>query len=119
MIFVTYEDKLRMLANAVKVKEEELLYYQVNIDNYARAIESIKTRFPEGATEDEIHAGPFSLSTDYDRERVSSVVFSRQLEQLLVENKIEMNKTQVMLDVIMNQLEGVDIKAYYLETTNS
>jgi len=71
--------KQEILAEALKAREEEVLSYQINIDNYRRAIEKSK--------------GDEDL-----------VEFSARLEELLASSLIEQKKARIMLEVIKDQL---------------
>jgi hypothetical protein len=113
MIFVTNDDKIKMLVTSVKAREEEVLHYQVNIDNYAIAIDGISMLYPEGLTEEEVQLDPMTLNSVEERTRVNALQFKASLEKLLIEHELQRDKAQVMLDVVMVQLAGVDIKDVY------
>jgi hypothetical protein len=111
MIFVTEKDKLVILAGALKAREEEVMQYQINIDNYRLAIEEIRSTYPDGATETELNSGPGSAATYEDMKRINAILFSMKLGQLLIENELEQDKSKIILNVIRRQLEGQDIKS--------
>ena len=113
MIFISENDKLSMLANAVKGREAEVMNYQVNIDNYKLAISNIQSKY--SATDAECAAGPLSGDTLEDCKRINAVIFAYQLETLLIENELECDKAKMMLDVLMSQLDGIDIKSFVVE----
>lgn len=73
--------KEETLQEALKAREEEVLMYQINIDNYERAVEKAQG--------------------DPDLEG-----FVQQLEELLVSSRIEQKKANIMLEVIKDQLEA-------------
>jgi hypothetical protein len=75
-------DKLSMLTDAKKHREDEVLEYQINIDNYRLAIEK--------------------AAQDPDM-----VEFKAQLESLLTSSIIEQKKAKIMLDVITDQLKDM------------
>ena len=68
------------LKEALKAREEEVLMYQINIDNYERAI--IKSA--EDAELDD---------------------FVARLNELLASSRLEQKKAKIMLDVIREQIE--------------
>lgn len=72
--------KQEMLADALKAREEEVLSYQINIDNYVRAIEKAKDD-PELAA------------------------FVEQLNSLLSSSLLEQKKAKIILEVIRDQIE--------------
>jgi hypothetical protein len=111
MIFVTNESKQAILAGAVKAREEELMHYQINIDNYKLAIEEINKIYPYGATDEELTAGPSMTADMNDNRRINAILFSRRLQELLVEHELEFDKADIMLRVLLSQLEGVDISS--------
>ena len=75
---MTKEETLQL---ALKSREEEVLHYQINIDNYVRAIEKAKADI-------ELHE------------------FADRLEELLASSRLEQKKAAIMRDVIREQLEG-------------
>ena len=72
--------KQEILADALKAREEEVLSYQINIDNYRRAIEKSQ--------------GDADL-----------VEFIARLQELLASSLIEQKKARIMLEVIRDQIE--------------
>jgi hypothetical protein len=72
-------DKLSMLTDAKKHREDEVLEYQINIDNYRLAI--------------------VKAAQDPDM-----VEFKAQLESLLTSSIIEQKKAKIMLEVLTEQL---------------
>jgi len=71
--------KEETLQEALKAREEEVLVYQINIDNYERAIEK---------SNDDPELGDFV----------------KQLNELLASSKLEQKKSKIMLEVIKDQL---------------
>ena len=74
-----------ILASALEAREQEIMHYQINIDNYTLALEEIG-----------------KLSSD-DRAELSG--FADQLRTLLASEKTEQKKAKIMLAVIKQQLE--------------
>lgn len=72
-----------ILTAALESREKEVTEYQVNIDNFTRAIEAI-------GDDDELQH------------------FKAQLSELLASNKLEQRKAKIMLGVVMAQLQDVD-----------
>lgn len=68
-----------VLQNALEHRKKEIVEYQINIDNFVRAIEKAK-QDPE------------------------LVAFTEQLQQLLKDNLLEQKKSKIMLEVIQDQL---------------
>jgi hypothetical protein len=72
--------KLEILSEALKAREEEVLHYQINIDNYRLAIEKSK-----------------------DDEELAE--FVERLRELLASSLLEQKKAKIMLEVIREQVE--------------
>jgi hypothetical protein len=73
-----------ILAAALEAREQEVMHYQINIDNYTLALE-------------EIRALPAV-------EQVELASFSDQLSGLLASEKLEQKKAKVMLAVVKKQV---------------
>lgn len=71
--------KEETLQEALKAREEEVLMYQINIDNYERAIEKSNSDPELGE-------------------------FVQRLEELLVSSRLEQKKAKIMLEVVKDQL---------------
>lgn len=74
-----------ILKSSLDARVQEVMHYQINIDNYRIAL-------------DEIGKLP-------DDERAELLVFKEQLQALLSSEKIEQKKAQIMLNVIKQQVE--------------
>jgi len=74
-------DKKEILAQALAARQQEIMHYQINIDNYTMAIDHI------------------TASGDSDLDE-----FKQTLMSLLVTEKLEQKKAQVIHDVIKQQL---------------
>lgn len=74
-------DKQEILAQALAARQQEIMHYQINIDNYTMAIEHI------------------TASGDSDLDD-----FKQQLMSLLVTETLEQKKARVIHDVIQQQL---------------
>ena len=68
------------LQEALKAREEEVLMYQINIDNYERAI----------------------VKSECDPELAE---FVERLNELLASSRLEQKKAKIMLDVLREQIE--------------
>ncbi len=79
-------NKTEILTQALAGRDDEVLGYQVNIDNYRLAIAHIDA-MPQ-------------------RERVELHDFKQQLEALLATERLEQKKAMVMQAVIKQQLEA-------------
>lgn len=79
---MTRED---ILQTALTAREQEVMHYQINIDNYSLALERIA-----------------SLPAE---ERAELADFASQLKSLLTSEKLEQKKAKIMLAVIQQQLE--------------
>jgi len=75
----------QILAAALESREQEVLHYQINIDNYTIALADIS-----------------ALSVE---ERAEISVFADQLRTLLATEKLEQKKAKIMLEVIRKQLD--------------
>lgn len=74
-----------ILTAALDGRKQEVLGYQINIDNYTRALEKI------------------SLMSADDRAELSG--FTEQLRTLLTSEKLEQKKAKIMLEVLQEQVE--------------
>lgn len=77
----TREEILKL---TLKGREQEIMHYQLNIDNYTLALEELG-----------------SLPAD---ERSELAGFTEQLSSLLLSEKLEQKKSKIMLKVIQRQL---------------
>ncbi len=77
--------KQKILTDALNGRNEEILHYQINIDNYTLAIAKID-------------AMP-------DDERTELADFREQLSGLLKSSLLEQKKAKIIRDVIADQLE--------------
>ena len=75
-------DKATALADAKSYREQEVLEYQINIDNYRLAIQK--------------------AAQDPDM-----VEFKAQLESLLTSSILEQKKAKIMLEVVTEQLNAM------------
>lgn len=73
-------NKVEILRDALKARHDEILHYQINIDNYERAI--VKAKLDAELSE-----------------------FVTHLKELLRSSRIEQKKSIVIRDVIQDQLE--------------
>ena len=80
-------NKLEILAPALQGRHEEILNYQVNIDNYTRAIAKI----------DAEHA-----------DNPAMVEFKTRLQDLLESSKTEQLKSIIIRDVIAEQIAELE-----------
>lgn len=74
-----------ILTAAIDARKQEVLHYQINIDNYSLALEKIA-----------------ELPTN---EQAELSEFSNQLNALLASEKIEQKKAKIMLSVMQSQVE--------------
>lgn len=81
----TPKTRQEILAMALEAREQEVMHYQINIDNYSLALEEIS-----------------KLPAD---ERVEMSKFADQLRELLASEKLEQKKAKIMLAVIKQQVE--------------
>ncbi len=79
--------KLDTLNSALAAREEEILNYQINIDNYVRAIAKIEAE----------HADKPGMSE-----------FAANLSNLLESSKTEQLKAIIIRDVIADQLDELE-----------
>ena len=73
-----------ILATSLHAREQEIMHYQINIDNYTIALDEI-SKLP-------------------DDERAELSGFAEQLTGLLASEQIEQKKAKIMLAVIKRQL---------------
>lgn len=74
-----------ILKSSLDARVQEVMHYQINIDNYRIALDEI------------------SKLSDDERDELS--VFKEQLQALLSSEKLEQKKAQIMLNVIKQQVE--------------
>jgi hypothetical protein len=77
-------NKEEILATSLDARIQEVMHYQINIDNYVLALEEIDNLPPD--------------------ERADLLSFAEQLQALLVSERLEQKKSQIMLSVIKRQL---------------
>ena len=77
--------KKEILETSLAAREQEVLYYQINIDNYTLALNAIDAMSAE--------------------ERAELSEFAGQLRNLLTSEKFEQKKAKLMLSVVKQQLE--------------
>lgn len=77
--------KQEILSFALNGREQEVMHYQINIDNYSLALQHIADLPPQ--------------------EQVELSDFKKQLQELLASEKLEQKKAIVMLSVIKKQVE--------------
>ena len=82
---VVPQTRNEILVATLKAREQEVMHYQINIDNYAIALETIGALPPD--------------------ERAELSGFSDQLRNLLTSEKLEQKKAKIMLSVIQQQVE--------------
>ena len=75
------QERLDILKTAAEGREREVMHYQINIDNYERAIAEIEANHPDMGE------------------------FADRLRELLASSRVEQAKERVMLKVIRDQLE--------------
>ena len=73
-----------ILATSLHAREQEIMHYQINIDNYTIALDEISKMSVE------------------DQAEMSD--FKNQLSELLASEKIEQKKASIMLNVIKRQI---------------
>lgn len=80
-------NKLQTLQSALEARNDEVLSYQINIDNYSRAINKINAE----------HANNSAM-----------IEFRDKLADMLESHKIEQLKTIIIRDVIADQLTEME-----------
>jgi hypothetical protein len=75
-----------ILASALEARGQEIMHYQINIDNYTLALDEIN-----------------QLSVD---ERAELSAFAEQLRTLLTSEKLEQKKAQIMYSVVKKQVDA-------------
>ena len=79
-----HQTREQILVAAVDMREQEIMRYQINIDNYTLALEHIR-----------------SLPA-HEQEELEA--FRQQLSTLLASEKLEQKKAKIMLTVIKQQV---------------
>jgi hypothetical protein len=80
-------DKLQILTDALKAREKEVMHYQIDIDNYERAILSIDSKY---------------------QNEPSLAAFRAQLADLLASSRLEQLKAIIIRDVIADQIAELE-----------
>lgn len=80
----TSQTREEILAASLDARIQEVMHYQINIDNYALALEEIGNLSPD--------------------ERAELSGFTEQLRTLLTSEKLEQKKAVIMLNVIKRQV---------------
>ena len=80
-----FQARADILASALEARKQEVMHYQINIDNYTLALEKIALLNPN--------------------ERVELSDFADQLRGLLASEKLEQKKSLIMLEVLKAQVE--------------
>jgi hypothetical protein len=80
-------DKLQTLRSALECRNDEIANYQINIDNYIRAIDKINTEYIGNS---------------------AIIEFKDHLTNLLASHKIEQLKAIIIRDVIADQLNELE-----------
>jgi len=80
----TPQTREEIITSALEAREQEVMHYQINIDNYAIALQEIN-----------------SLPID---EQVELSAFVDQLKTLLATEKLEQKKAKIMLNVMKQQV---------------
>jgi len=75
------QERIELLTAAAEGREREVMHYQINIDNFTRAIAEIEANHPEMEE------------------------FANNLRELLASSKLEQAKERILLKVIRDQLE--------------
>jgi hypothetical protein len=83
----TPQTREEILAASLDARIQEVMHYQINIDNYTLALEEIG-----------------KMPSD---ERAELSGFTEQLRGLLSSERLEQKKAQVMLSVVRQQVGGV------------
>jgi hypothetical protein len=81
-------NKLEILESALEVRNDEILGYQINIDNYTRAIDKINAE----------HANSPDM-----------IDFRDRLADMLKSNKTEQLKAIIIRDVIAEQITELEV----------
>jgi hypothetical protein len=82
----TAQTREEILASALEAREQEVMHYQINVDNYTLALDEIS-----------------QLSVE---ERAELSAFSDQLRTLLASEKLEQKKAKIMLSIIRKQVNA-------------
>ena len=73
-----------ILATSLAARVQEVMHYQINIDNYTIALDEISKMPPD--------------------ERAEMATFASQLSELLASEKLEQKKARIMLAVVQRQI---------------
>lgn len=82
-MFDPHTEKLSVLTSSLEAREREVLMYQINIDNYRKALEIIEEKYSD---------------------RDDLLQFVQQLQALLESSLLEQTKEKIMLEVLQRQL---------------
>ena len=87
MLLLSIMNKLQTLQSALEPRNDEILNYQINIDNYTRAVDKINTEYADNP---------------------AMVEFRDRLSNMLESNKIEQLKAIIIRDVIADQITELE-----------
>jgi hypothetical protein len=80
----TPQTREQIITAALEGREQEVMHYQINIDNYSLALQQIDLLPPD--------------------EQVELREFTKQLKELLISEKLEQKKSKIMLAVMKAQV---------------
>lgn len=80
-------NRKEILTSALQAREQEVMHYQINIDNYTLALQEI------------------DALSDYEQKELAD--FRAQIAGLLTSEILEQKKAKIMLKVVAKQLEGI------------
>jgi hypothetical protein len=80
----TPQTREQIITAALEGREQEVMHYQINIDNYSLALQQIELLPPD--------------------EQVELREFTKQLKELLISEKLEQKKSKIMLAVMKAQV---------------
>ena len=78
------------ITQSIKAREDEIIGYQINIDNFKNIIEQIETKYKD--------------VTDLNIIAKSDIEFAESLKPAILENEIQLSRVHYILNALKKQL---------------
>jgi len=101
--------KQEILQQALAQRNEEILHYQINIDNYTLMIQSLPAEWPAEIAHlrgSDVATVIANIQDEQLAMLASDLIFKDKLAATLMTEKIEQRKAIMVRDVIQQQLAG-------------
>lgn len=89
------ENKRETIELAIKAREDEIVNYQLNIDNFKDIINQIETKYE--------HSNILPDTLEHTIMK-SDIEFAEQLKQSIIENEVQKSRVHYILNALRKQL---------------